>query len=64
MLTLEQERLFDTLVKLTESRKSERISEKRDAIQSQILISRKQLMSNMGFSEYIKFMAYAGILLT
>jgi hypothetical protein len=64
MLTQEQELMFNELVKLTQSKNTENDSKTKESIESQILLERKKLMSSMGFSEYIKFMAYAGILLT
>jgi len=64
MLTEEQEKMFNELAELTENKKRESDQQKRDMLESKILQMKSQFMRNLGFKEYIKFMNYAGILLT
>jgi hypothetical protein len=64
MLTQEQEKMFNELAELTENKKSESDQQKRDTLESKILQLKSQFMRSLGFKEYIKFMNYAGILLT
>jgi hypothetical protein len=64
MLTEEQEKMFNELAELTENKKRESDQQKRNSLESKILQLKSQFMRNLGFKEYIKFMNYAGILLT
>jgi hypothetical protein len=64
MLTEEQEKMFNELAELTENKKRESDQQKRALLESKILQMKSQFMRNLGFKEYIKFMNYAGILLT
>ena len=64
MLTEEQEKMFNELAELTETKKRESDQEKKDMLESKILQVKSQFMRSLGFKEYIKFMNYAGILLT
>ena len=64
MLTPEQEQMFNQLAELTDSKKRESNPDKKSSIESKIQDLRREFMRSLGFSEYIKFMAYAGILLT
>lgn len=64
MLTEEQEKMFNELAELTENKKRESDQQKRASLESKILQLKSQFMRSLGFKEYIKFMNYAGILLT
>lgn len=64
MLTQEQEKMFNELADLTEKKKKEENGQRKDLLESQILNLKGQFMKSLGFREYIRFMTYAGILLT